>query len=68
MNTKSLFTNTNTYSIPNNISESETPLSNQSKNYKKYQNKLLEQVKSNHKQLFYESFDSMDNNINFFTG
>lgn len=64
MNTKYLFTNTNNYSIPNKISDTETPLSKQSKNYKKYQNTLLEQVKLNHKQLFYESFDSMDNNIN----
>jgi len=62
MNTKYLFTNTNNYSIPNSIPYSETPLSKQSKKYKKYQNKLLEQVKLNHKQLFYESFGNMDNN------
>ena len=62
MNTKYLFTNTNNYSIPNNNSNSETPLSKQSKKYKKYQHKLLEEVKINHKQLFYEGFGNMDNN------
>jgi len=60
MSTKYLFTNNNNYSIPNSSSNVETPLSKQSKSYKKYQNKLLNNGKKNHKQLFYEGFDNIN--------
>ena len=66
MSTKYLFTNNNNFSIPNPSSDLETPLSNQSKTYKKYQNKILNNVKKNHKQLFQEGFDN-SNNINLET-
>ena len=58
MNTKYLYTNVNNYAPIVTPSSQDTPLSKQSKKYKKYQTNIVSTIK--HKQLFKENYQNLE--------
>ena len=58
MSTKYLFTNNNNYAPIVTPSSQDTPLSVQSKKYKKYQTKIVSNIK--HKELFKENYQNLE--------
>jgi hypothetical protein len=62
MNTKYLYTNVNNYAPIVTPSSQDTPLSKQSKKYKKYQTNLVSDIK--HTQLYKENYQNLENSQN----